>query len=93
MADIDLTHLCRLAQLALDEGEQATVRADLSRIIAMVDQMQGVPTDGVEPLAHPLDSEARLRADEVTEVVDRERFQALAPATEGGLYLVPRVVE
>ena len=93
MADIDLDHLCRLAQIALDERERQAVRADLTRIIAMVDQMQSVPTDGVEPLAHPLGGAARLRPDAVTELGERERFQVLAPATAEGLYLVPRVVE
>jgi aspartyl-tRNA(Asn)/glutamyl-tRNA(Gln) amidotransferase subunit C len=93
MTDIDLTHLCQLAQLALDEAEQQAVRGDLARIIDMVDQMQSVATDDVEPLAHPLGSTARLRADDVTETVDRERFQALAPAVQDGFYLVPRVVE
>ena len=93
MADIDLPHLCRLAQLALDDAELESVRRDLERIIAMVDQMQLVNTDGVEPLAHPLGSVARLRPDEVTETVDRELFQALAPAVLHGLYLVPRVIE
>jgi aspartyl-tRNA(Asn)/glutamyl-tRNA(Gln) amidotransferase subunit C len=93
MADIDLPHLCRLAQLALDDAGQDAAREDLERIIAMVDQMQSVDTDGVEPLAHPLGNIARLRPDEVTETVDRERFQALAPAARDGFYLVPRVVE
>ncbi|MFU8817917.1 MAG: Asp-tRNA(Asn)/Glu-tRNA(Gln) amidotransferase subunit GatC [Pseudomonadales bacterium] len=93
MADIDLTHLCKLAQLALDDDERQAVREDLERIIAMVDQMQTVATDGVEPLAHPLGDAARLRPDQVTETIDRERFQALAPATRDGMYLVPRVVE
>ncbi|MFW6094693.1 MAG: Asp-tRNA(Asn)/Glu-tRNA(Gln) amidotransferase subunit GatC [Pseudomonadota bacterium] len=93
MAEIDLQHLCRLAQLALDESEREAVQGDLVRIIDMVDRMQAVDTDGVAPLAHPLEHAARLRPDRVTETVDRERFQALAPATRDGLYLVPRVVE
>lgn len=93
MADIDLTHLCKLAQLALDDDERQAARNDLERIIAMVDQMQTVATEGVEPLAHPLGNTARMRSDRITETVDRERFQALAPATRDGLYLVPRVVE
>jgi aspartyl-tRNA(Asn)/glutamyl-tRNA(Gln) amidotransferase subunit C len=50
-------------------------------------------TDGVEPLAHPMEAEQRLRPDEVTENVDRDLYQAGAPATRDGLYLVPRVVE
>lgn len=91
--DIDLGHLCRLAQLALDDEARQAAEQDLLRIIDMVNQMQAMDTDGVEPLAHPLETPQRLRPDAVTEQVDRERFQAIAPATEDGLYLVPRVVE
>ena len=58
-----------------------------------IDAMQAIPTDGVEPMAHPLDATQRLRSDEVTEDVAREDFQAVAPSTEDGYYLVPRVVE
>ena len=93
MADIDIAHLSRLAQLALDEGERARVLQDLERIIVMVDQMQGIDTGGVAPLAHPLDAGATLRPDQVTEEIDRELYQAGAPATERGFYLVPRVVD
>jgi aspartyl-tRNA(Asn)/glutamyl-tRNA(Gln) amidotransferase subunit C len=91
--DIDLVHLCRLAQLALNEDELHAAQADLARIIGMVNQMQAMDTEGVAPLAHPLENPQRLRPDSVTAQVDRERFQTIAPATEGGLYLVPRVVE
>ncbi len=93
MADIDIEHLCRLAQLALKDTEHEAVRGDLERIIAMVDQMQALDTEQVEPLAHPLDVDQRLRPDEITETVDRESYQNGAPATQDGLYLVPRVVE
>jgi aspartyl-tRNA(Asn)/glutamyl-tRNA(Gln) amidotransferase subunit C len=93
MTDIDLTHLCRLAQLELDDVELEHARRDLERIIAMVDQMGAVATDGVPPLAHPLGHAARLRPDTVTERVDRDRLQALAPEARDGMYLVPRVVE
>ncbi len=44
-------------------------------------------------MAHPLDAVQRLRADEVTESDQREQFQRIAPATENGLYLVPKVIE
>ena len=66
---------------------------DLARIIDMVDQMQAMDTEGVTPLAHPLDTAATLRPDAATEVVDRGLFQQGAPETYEGLYLVPRVVE
>ncbi len=90
---IDIRHLSDLAKLELSDAETLAVERDLSRIIDMVDQMQSMDTEGVKPLAHPLDSHARLREDRVTEEVDRSRYQAGAPDTEQGLYLVPRVVE
>ena len=93
MSDIDIRHLSALARLKLSEEEAAAVATDLGRIIDMVDQMQAMDTEGVQPLAHPLDDAARLRPDVVTEKVDRDLFQRGAPETEDGLYLVPRVVE
>ena len=88
-----LDKLTRLSQLRLTSEEEALVLDDLGRIVAMIDEMQAIDTDGVAPLSHPLDMDQRLREDRVTETVDRERFQAVAPATRDGLYLVPRVVE
>jgi aspartyl-tRNA(Asn)/glutamyl-tRNA(Gln) amidotransferase subunit C len=89
----DIAKLCRLAQIALDDTEHADAYADLDKMIAMIDALQAVDTEGVEPLAHPLDVPQRLRPDEVTDVVDRERYLAGAPAVQDGLFLVPRVIE
>ena len=85
--------LLRLAALRLDVSERARLHVDLDKIVAFVDAMQSVDTDGVEPLAHPLDGVQPLRPDRVSETVERERFQQNAPAVRDGLYLVPRVVE
>ena len=93
MADINIQHLANLAQLELSEREISAVGEDLQRIMAMVDQMQAIDTDAIEPLAHPLDARARLRPDQVTETIERDLYQQGAPATADGLYLVPRVVE
>jgi aspartyl-tRNA(Asn)/glutamyl-tRNA(Gln) amidotransferase subunit C len=55
--------------------------------------MQSIDTRHVAPLAHPFDAVQRLRKDEVTEVDQREYLQRIAPATQDGLYLVPKVIE
>lgn len=89
----DVQRAAHLARIALGDDEAAHYADDLGRILEMADQLQAVDTDGVAPLAHPLDATQRLRADEVTETDQRERYQRCAPAVEGGLYLVPRVVE
>lgn len=91
--EIDIVHLARLARLKLTEDEASAVLGDLKNIIAMIDAMQSVDTGDTTPMANPMDSSQRLRADTVSETVDRENFQANAPATEAGYYLVPRVVE
>ena len=85
--------LARLAALRLTAHEQARARIDLERIIGLIDAMQAVDTDAVDPLAHPLDGVQPLRADQVTETVEPSRYQAVAPQVRDGLYLVPRVVE
>jgi aspartyl-tRNA(Asn)/glutamyl-tRNA(Gln) amidotransferase subunit C len=55
--------------------------------------MDAVDTEGVEPMAHPLEMAQRLREDAVTEENRRDSYQANAPAVENGLFLVPKVIE
>ncbi len=85
--------VAHLARLALNEEDVPRYADELSKIMDLVDQLESAPTDDVTPMAHPLELSQRLRADEVTESDQREEFQAVAPATEAGHYLVPRVIE
>ena len=59
----------------------------------LVDQLQAVETDGVTPMAHPLDHGQRLRSDEVTEIDEHAHIQLNAPHVKRGHYLVPKVIE
>jgi aspartyl-tRNA(Asn)/glutamyl-tRNA(Gln) amidotransferase subunit C len=68
-------------------------REQLNGILGFIEQLQAVDTTGIEPMAHAVDVVQRLRPDVVTETDRRADFQAVAPETEAGLYLVPRVVE
>lgn len=85
--------LAKLARLALDESTLARTTSSLGDVLALIDQLQAVDTRGVEPMAHPLDAVQRLRADVVTEPDRHEALLALAPVTEEGLFLVPKVIE
>lgn len=89
----DVRKIAHLARLAVDEGALDAYAAELTRILDLVEQMGAVDTTGVEPMAHPLHMAQRLRPDQVTETDRREVFQGIAPLVEGGLYLVPRVIE
>lgn len=86
-------HIAELARLEFDAGELDDFVAKLGSIVEFVDQLQRADTKDVAPMAHPLDRTQRLRPDEVTEVIDRDRYQRNAPAVSRGLYLVPRVIE
>jgi aspartyl-tRNA(Asn)/glutamyl-tRNA(Gln) amidotransferase subunit C len=89
----DVKRVAKLARLGLTEAETTETLTQLNSILGLVDQMQQIDTNGVAPLAHPLELKQTLRADAVTETDQREKFQAIAPQADAGLYLVPRVVE
>jgi aspartyl-tRNA(Asn)/glutamyl-tRNA(Gln) amidotransferase subunit C len=89
----DIEKVAVLARIRVDDEQVSALETDLGNILDLVDQLSAADTDAIEPMAHPLDAVQRLRPDQVTETDQRAAFQAIAPATENGLYLVPRVIE
>ncbi len=89
----DVARLAILARLELSAQEAKTTLSQLNSVFDLIGQLQAVDTAGVEPMTHPIAMSLRLREDQVTESDARERYQQVAPATEQGLYLVPRVIE
>lgn len=89
----EVEKIAHLARIGLNEAELPDTTATLNSILSLIDQMQAVNTDGIEPLAHPLEATQRLRPDAVNETNQREAYQRIAPAVENGLYLVPKVIE
>ena len=98
----NVTVLANLAHLELTDAQAEKSLVKLNEIFALVEQMQAVDTTGVEPLSHPIfalasatpeDLSLRLRDDVVTETNHREAYQQPAPATQDGLYLVPKVLD
>ena len=93
LSDDQIRRLARLARIAIEEDESAPVRERLNRVLGLIDEMRKADTAGVEPMSHALDLVQRLRPDEATEANRREDYQAVAPAVDRGLYLVPKVIE
>jgi len=93
----DLKRIARLARIAVSEAEMAPLQSQLNGIFGLIDALQAVDTQGITPLAHPLDVvqhlPQRLRDDRVTEPDQRAANMANAPAVEAGLFLVPKVIE
>ena len=97
LSDDQVRRIARLARIEVRAEETEAVAARLNRVLGLIDQMSAVDTAGIEPMAHPLDAQLpqgqRLRPDQVTEEDRRELYQSVAPAVEGGLYIVPKVIE
>ena len=92
-----LQRIALLARIAVSPEEANGVTDRLNQVLGLIDRLQAVDTRGIEPMSHALDAQLavqqRLRPDAVTEPNRRAEFQAVAPAVEGGLYLVPKVIE
>lgn len=100
LTENDVTRIARLARLELAVDQRPRVLNDLNGIVGLIEQLQSVNTKGVEPLTHPIsaieDVVLRLRTDAVTETSGEEARSSLianAPAIDGGLFLVPKVLE
>lgn len=89
----DVEKIAKLSRLSLDEGEKAATLEKLNAVFALVEKMQTVDTNGVEPMAHPHEVALRLRDDVVTESDHAAEYQAVAPDVRNRLYIVPQVIE
>ena len=89
----DVENIAHLARLQLSPPEKQEALSSITNILQVIDQMQSINTTGVEPLAHAYEAAQRLRDDVVTEKDQRITLLALAPSTERGLFLVPKVLE
>jgi len=85
--------IARLARLRINESESKQYANELSDILDLVAQMKTVDTDHIEPMTHPFDATLRMRDDQVSESNQRDHFQTVAPKTDRGLYLVPKVID
>ncbi|HTH39750.1 MAG TPA: Asp-tRNA(Asn)/Glu-tRNA(Gln) amidotransferase subunit GatC [Rhodocyclaceae bacterium] len=89
----EIGRIAKLARLELSPAEAENTLNQLNNIFGFIEQLQAVNTEGIEPMAHAVDVVQRLRPDVVTENDRHAAFQAIAPETEAGLYLVPKVIE
>ncbi len=89
----DIRKIAHLARLNLSDTDTALYTKQLSNILNFVEQMNQADTTHVDAVLHSLDFNQRERQDIVSETNQRDAFQAIAPAVEAGLYLVPKVIE
>ena len=89
----DINKIAHLARLGLSDEEKSRYTDSLNNILGLIDDLQAVNTQGIQPLAHAVDVTQPLRPDVITESNQRDNYQKIAPAVQDGLYLVPKVIE
>ena len=89
----DIAYISLLSKLKIEDIEIDNFTRQISDILEMIQQLEKVDTDGIEPMAHPLNMKQRLRMDEVTEENQRDLYQENAVEFEQGFYKVPKVID
>ena len=88
-----IENLATLARLEIDDQRVEEISQRLGSVLELVDQLQAADTKNLADNSHAPQATQRLREDKVTESDQRDAFQAIAPDTEDGLYLVPKVID
>ena len=89
----DVEHVARLTRLALTEPELEQMRVELNSILAHLDTLRAVPTEGIEPTSHAVDIVNVMREDEVAPCLPQDAALANAPDPSGDFFRVPRIIE
>lgn len=89
----DVYRIAELAHVGINEEAAQRMQAELNNIFKMIERIQAVDTEGVEPMMHPHDGVQRLREDKVVFGNNREENMKNAPEEFEGLFLVPQVIE
>ncbi|MFT4650787.1 MAG: aspartyl-tRNA(Asn)/glutamyl-tRNA(Gln) amidotransferase subunit C [Flavobacteriales bacterium] len=89
----EVRNIAHLARLQINDSDVEQYTNELSKILAVFEQMKTHDTTDILPMAHPMDATQRLRPDVVNETNQRDKFQAIAPDIEQHLYRVPKVIE
>lgn len=85
--------VAKLARISEAEERLEPLAAELNGIMAWIEQLGEVDTDGVEPMASAVDLKLPMREDVVTEGGDPGRVLANAPLSRNNFFVVPKVVE
>lgn len=88
-----IDYIAGLSRLEVPEGGRQAMTAELERIVAYMDVLERLDTDGVEPMSHVFPVKNVLREDEVIPSQDRGALLAGSPAPDGEAFLVPKTVE
>jgi aspartyl-tRNA(Asn)/glutamyl-tRNA(Gln) amidotransferase subunit C len=89
----DVAHIARLSRLALSEAEAERMREQLSGILAYIDKLRALETEGVEPTSHAVPLVNVMREDEPRPCLSQDEALANAPDRSDASFRVPRIIE
>ena len=85
--------VANLARIKIEDKDVAPLHQELNGVLAMIDQLQDVNIDGLEPLTSVIPANAPLREDAITDGEKQGDVLANAPLAREGFFAVPKVVE
>lgn len=85
--------VARLARIQLTEADVDRFTRQLGQVLGYVEMLGELNTDGVEPLAHPLEIENVLREDEPTPSLSQDAALSNSPKSDGKYFLVPQILD
>jgi aspartyl-tRNA(Asn)/glutamyl-tRNA(Gln) amidotransferase subunit C len=85
--------IARLARIKVSEEEKEVLSGQLSSILKMIEELNAVNTDGVEPLTSVVQMQMYEREDKVTDGAIPDKILTNAPEQTAGFFVVPKVVE
>jgi len=88
-----VARIATLARIKVSPEEREALAQDLSSILAWIEQLNEVSTDGVEPMTSVAEMTLQMREDRVTDGGKRDDILANAPQQAKGFFVVPKVVE
>lgn len=93
MLDYAIEHVGILAQLELTPDEKRQARDDMRGMLAYVDKLKELDTEGVEPLTHVNPVQNVFRDDVVTGADCSAQMLAGAPVQKNHMFVVPRTID
>jgi aspartyl-tRNA(Asn)/glutamyl-tRNA(Gln) amidotransferase subunit C len=85
--------LAELSKLEFNEEEKTRMISDLQKIMNLIDKLNEVDVEGVEPLKYMNDEEIQWREDEIKGMITKAEALLNAPQKDSDYFKVPKVLK
>ncbi len=93
ITEADVSYVAALAQLRLDDAARTRLVKEMGDILAYMDTLNALDTEGVEPMMHALEMTNVFREDEVGASLEHAAALKNAPVDDGSFFLVPKILD